>query len=124
MVFHDKSRYPKSTLPQYHSPNNFPRKFIDNNRGINDGKDFPLSYLEATYERVTHTSLGTALSENSTKFPMIGSLDFWHILKSGWMYKQGMDLLRMWKRRWFVLSSDGNLYYYRKPTVRPYVTIK
>lgn len=33
---------------------------------------------------------------------------------SGWLYKQGSDGLRTWRRRWFVLS-DYCLFYYKGP---------
>ncbi|XP_052859647.1 uncharacterized protein LOC128266898 [Anopheles cruzii] len=33
---------------------------------------------------------------------------------SGWLYKQGSDGLKVWRRRWFVLS-EYVLYYYKSP---------
>jgi hypothetical protein len=87
------------------------KKFVDNNRGINDGKDFPQIFLEIIYERIIHTGLGLY-------HPTSQPSSFWYVVKSGWLNKQGMDLLKMWKRRYFILGSDNTLYYYKKPAVQ------
>lgn len=42
-----------------------------------------------------------------TKRPNASTVTF-----SGWLYKQGSDGLRVWRKRWFVLS-DYILYYYK-----------
>lgn len=42
-----------------------------------------------------------------TKRPNTSAVTF-----SGWLYKQGSDGLRVWRKRWFVLS-DYCLYYYK-----------
>ena len=93
------------------------RKFTDNlvKVNINSNKGLPPIYLENVYERVLHTGLLATLPEITTK----STFDYFcFIVKSGWMSKQGMDLLKMWKKRWFILTNDKQLHYYRKPAVR------
>jgi len=75
------------------------RKFVENNKGVNDGKDFPTSFLENIYDRVLHTGLDNKIGT---------------VIKSGWLHKQGNDLLRIWKRRYFILVGY-HLIYYKKP---------
>eukprot|EP01119_Soliformovum_irregulare_P008646 TRINITY_DN2174_c0_g1_i2.p1 TRINITY_DN2174_c0_g1~~TRINITY_DN2174_c0_g1_i2.p1 ORF type:complete len:776 (-),score=223.04 TRINITY_DN2174_c0_g1_i2:26-2353(-) len=78
------------------------RKFTENTRGINAGRDLRHSTLEDTYDRVVYTSL-----------QVTGV--FQHIVRTGWLDKQNNDLLKMWQKRWFALS-DGLLAYSRKPS--------
>lgn len=79
------------------------KKFIENSRGINAGKDIQHAKLENLYEKTAHTGLRM----NAATFP---------IKKCGWMSKQGMDLLKMWKKRWFLLSGS-QLHFFKKPGV-------
>lgn len=34
------------------------------------------------------------------------------VLRQGWLHKRAGGMRRDWKRRWFVLDSQGMLYYY------------
>lgn len=82
-------------------------RFVENCKGINGGQDFPTSFLENVYERIVH--VGLIASNNVYAHTSM-------IVKTGWLNKQGMDFLRIWKRRWFFLS-DRTLFYYKKPGV-------
>ncbi len=77
------------------------KKFLENNKGINGGRDLPSSYLENTYERVLH--LGYS-KDAHWRLPVF--------VKSGWLLKQGKDLLKMWKKRYFLVG-DRFLYYFK-----------
>lgn len=79
------------------------KKFVDNNKGINGGKDFSMEYLENVYDRAIHS--GLTIDDEKKFFPVV---------RAGWLNKQGMDLLKMWKKRWFLLCQR-TLWYFKKP---------
>ncbi|MEQ2176912.1 Pleckstrin y domain-containing A member 5, partial [Goodea atripinnis] len=39
------------------------------------------------------------------------------VIKRNWLYKQDSTGMKLWKKRWFVLS-DLCLFYYREPHIR------
>lgn len=73
-------------------------------RGINDGKDLPLDFVNDTYERIRTNEI--KMESETNMFAGAG--------KKGYLVKQG-GKIRTWKRRYFVLS-DHQLLYFRKPT--------
>jgi cytohesin len=73
-------------------------------RGINDGQDLPLDFVNDTYERIRVNEIKMESETN-----MFGGAG-----KKGFCQKQG-GKIRTWKRRYFVLS-DHQLLYFRKPT--------
>jgi len=75
------------------------KRFLENCRGINDGRDLSVSFLENLYEKLIHTGLGYY------------NVNFRKILKCGWLTKQGNDFMQLWKKRWFLLSESVLLYY-------------
>ena len=84
-------------------------RFIDMNRGINDGGDLPPELL---------TSLYDSIKKEPFKIPEDDGNDLMHTFfnpdKEGWLWKQG-GRFRSWKRRWFILS-DNCLYYFEFTT--------
>lgn len=51
-----------------------------------------------------------------TQLPSIDSVEFWHgAEKSGWLHSQG-DVVKTWRKRWFVLKS-GYLFRFMGPDV-------
>lgn len=84
-------------------------RFIDMNRGINDGGDLPPDLLESIYD---------SIKKEPFKFPEDDGNDLMHTFfnpdKEGWLWKQG-GRYRSWKRRWFILN-DNCLYYFEFTT--------
>jgi cytohesin len=84
-------------------------RFIDMNRGINDGGDLPAELLESIYD---------SIKKEPFKFPEDDGNDLMHTFfnpdKEGWLWKQG-GRYRNWKRRWFILN-DNCLYYFEFTT--------
>jgi len=78
------------------------QKFIENNKGVNNKKNLPTSFLENCYERAIH-------------FDLFDTKDkFIPVAKTGWLSKQGVDFFKLWKKRWFI-CTDGALSYFKKP---------
>lgn len=44
------------------------------------------------------------------------------VLRQGYLLKRGSGMRREWKRRYFVLDSQGMLYYYSAKVCRPLPT--
>ncbi|XP_070579909.1 cytohesin-1-like isoform X2 [Ptychodera flava] len=84
-------------------------RFIDMNRGINDGGDLPRELLESLYE---------SIKKEPFKIPDDDGNDLTHTFfnpdKEGWLLKQG-GRVKNWKRRWFILT-DNCLYYFEYTT--------
>ncbi|KAK2152734.1 hypothetical protein LSH36_320g02115 [Paralvinella palmiformis] len=80
-------------------------RFIDMNRGINDGKDLPPDLLTRIYDNI---------KKEPFKIPEDDGDDLIHTFfnpdKEGWLWKQG-GRYKTWKRRWFLLK-DHCLYYF------------
>lgn len=81
------------------------REFVSNNRGIADGKDLPVAFLEGLYDSIVKT----AIQLNADGL-------FSQAEKKGWLLKQGANSVGSWQKRWFVLASNC-LYYFTKPEV-------
>lgn len=89
-------------------------RFIEMNRGINDGGDLPDDLL---------TSLYDSIKKEPFKIPEDDGNDLMHTFfnpdKEGWLWKQGATKLsgryRNWRRRWFILKSNC-LYYFEFTT--------
>ncbi|XP_021358776.1 cytohesin-1-like isoform X1 [Mizuhopecten yessoensis] len=90
-------------------------RFIQMNRGINDGGNLPEDLL---------TSLYDSIKKEPFKIPEDDGNDLMHTFfnpdKEGWLWKQGASKklsgrYRSWKRRWFILN-DNCLYYFQFTT--------
>lgn len=84
-------------------------RFIQMNRGINDGYDLPAELLTSLYE---------SIKKEPFKIPEDDGNDLMHTffnpVKEGWLWKQG-GRYKSWKRRWFILN-DNCLYYFEYTT--------
>lgn len=84
-------------------------RFIDMNRGINDGGNLPRDLLTNLYENI---------KKEPFKIPEDDGNDLMHTffnpIKEGWLMKQG-GRVKSWKRRWFILN-DNCLYYFQYTT--------
>lgn len=84
-------------------------RFIQMNRGINDGHDLPAELLTSLYE---------SIKKEPFKIPEDDGNDLMHTffnpVKEGWLWKQG-GRYKSWKRRWFILN-DNCLYYFEYTT--------
>lgn len=84
-------------------------RFIQMNRGINDGGDLPRDLLISLYENI---------KKEPFKIPEDDGNDLMHTFfnpdKEGWLWKQG-GRYKSWKRRWFILN-DNCLYYFEFTT--------
>jgi len=84
-------------------------RFIEMNRGINDGGDLPQELLTSLYE---------SIKKEPFKIPEDDGNDLMHTFfnpdKEGWLWKQG-GRYKNWKRRWFILN-DNCLYYFEFTT--------
>jgi len=81
-------------------------QFVNQNRGLNSGKDLPRDILELIYKNI---------KEEPFKIPDETYDDLMYTFfspeKEGWLLKQGGSW-KNWKRRWFLLS-DRCLYYFQ-----------
>ena len=68
----------------------------------------------ATPSTPTHSALERRKSEQTLKSPVAKRHPNAPVTLSGWLWKQGSDGLRVWRKRWFVLS-EYCLFYYRGP---------
>ncbi|KXS21398.1 Sec7-domain-containing protein, partial [Gonapodya prolifera JEL478] len=104
--------------------------FVNNNRGIDNGKDVPMEFLHQIYDsiltneikikdetsgknhRKTHSGHFEAVSDilNDTSYT------FANAIKQGWLVKEsGEDgAIRTWGKRWCLLVN-GCLYYFKDP---------
>ncbi|XP_072040455.1 cytohesin-1-like isoform X2 [Amphiura filiformis] len=84
-------------------------RFIQMNRGINEGRDLPEELLKSLYD---------SIKKEPFKIPEDDGNDLTHTFfnpdKEGWLMKQG-GRYRNWKRRWFILT-DNCLYYFEFTT--------
>ncbi|RUS89724.1 hypothetical protein EGW08_002542 [Elysia chlorotica] len=84
-------------------------RFIDMNRGINDGGNLPVELLTNLYDNI---------KKEPFKIPEDDGNDLMHTffnpIKEGWLMKQG-GRVKSWKRRWFILN-DNCLYYFQYTT--------
>jgi cytohesin len=84
-------------------------RFIEMNRGINDGGDLPRDLLISLYD---------SIKKEPFKIPEDDGNDLMHTFfnpdKEGWLWKQG-GRYKNWKRRWFILN-DNCLYYFEFTT--------
>ncbi|XP_067673360.1 cytohesin-1-like isoform X1 [Haliotis asinina] len=84
-------------------------RFIQMNRGINDGGDLPEDLLISLYDNI---------KKEPFKIPEDDGNDLMHTffnpVKEGWLWKQG-GRYKNWKRRWFILN-DNCLYYFQYTT--------
>ncbi|CAG5114531.1 unnamed protein product, partial [Candidula unifasciata] len=84
-------------------------RFIQMNRGINDGGNLPEELLINLYE---------SIKKEPFKIPEDDGNDLMHTffnpVKEGWLMKQG-GRVKNWKRRWFILN-DNCLYYFKYTT--------
>lgn len=83
-----------------------------NNNLCNNGAIGPVHQSIAYKERSSSSATSTPtklLKSPKTKRQPTSLVTF-----SGWLYKQGSEGLKAWKRRWFVLS-DYCLFYYKGP---------
>eukprot|EP00128_Syssomonas_multiformis_P016151 Colp12_sorted_trinity150504_noHs@24238 len=84
--------------------------FVKNNRGINEGKDLPRSFLEDLYNDFLTNELEMPKEEDGSDT----SLTFFNPEREGYLVKQG-GRFQNWKRRWFILTGNC-LYYFKNPT--------
>jgi len=81
-------------------------QFVNQNRGLNSGRDLPRDILELIYKNI---------KEEPFKIPDETYDDLMYTFfspeKEGWLLKQGGSW-KNWKRRWFLLS-DRCLYYFQ-----------
>lgn len=84
-------------------------RFIQMNRGINDGGNLPEELLMNLYDNI---------KKEPFKIPEDDGNDLMHTffnpVKEGWLSKQG-GRYKNWKRRWFILN-DNCLYYFQYTT--------
>merc|ERR1719410_2200554 len=89
-----------------HNPNAKIKISVEQNRGINSGRDLPNDMLEAIYRNI---------KEEPFKIPDETYDDLMYTFfspeREGWLEKQGGNW-KNWKRRWFVLN-DRCLYYFQ-----------
>lgn len=76
--------------------------FINNNRGIADGKDLDEQILRDLYDSIT---------QNEIK---MDNPAFANSVKEGWLKKLGEN--GRWQKRWFVVSNNC-LFYFNSPEV-------
>jgi 1-phosphatidylinositol-4-phosphate 5-kinase len=57
------------------------------------------------------------IESSDPSLPSSSSSSSPNVIKSGWMVKRG-NVVKNWKRRWFILHSDGKLSYWRSPDDR------
>lgn len=75
------------------------QQFINNLRGLNNGKDFPYSFLSELYDVVVEEEI------------------MMNVVKRGYLEKHSRPergISKQWKRRYFMLTSDHLLYYFKK----------
>uniref|UniRef100_A0A7S3DGR3 Uncharacterized protein n=1 Tax=Palpitomonas bilix TaxID=652834 RepID=A0A7S3DGR3_9EUKA len=91
------------------------QQFINNNRGCNDGENFPQEFLENVYDRIklNEIKLNDEDGEDGGKKSSRGVKTFTLPQKQGWLTKQG-GRKKVWRERWFILK-DGCLYYFKSP---------
>lgn len=87
------------------------QQFVGNNRGINAGGDFPVSFMEKLYDNITNNEFQMHHVEQPGASS--GGVPFTNASKKGWLTKQG-GRIKTWKRRWFILS-DNCLFYFKSP---------
>eukprot|EP01098_Paradermamoeba_levis_P009332 TRINITY_DN3880_c0_g1_i1.p1 TRINITY_DN3880_c0_g1~~TRINITY_DN3880_c0_g1_i1.p1 ORF type:complete len:378 (+),score=135.79 TRINITY_DN3880_c0_g1_i1:1349-2482(+) len=80
-------------------------EFIKNNRGINNGADLPVEYLQGIYTRIVNDEIKMQ-DDDLTEI---------EDLRKGWLSVFKKHAVRTyWKRYWFVLSDDGSMLRYFK----------
>lgn len=79
------------------------QQFVGNNRGCNDGEDFPREYLEYIYDRIVQEEIKMNMDAVEAVFH--------NAEKKGYLTKQG-GRVKTWKRRWFALTNNC-LYYFK-----------
>ncbi|KAJ3340332.1 Cytohesin-1 [Gonapodya sp. JEL0774] len=105
--------------------------FVNNNRGIDSGKDLPVETLHHIYDSILHDEIKLADAEtggknhrktHSGQFEAVSdilndtSYTFANAVKQGWLLKEsGEDgAIRTWGKRWCLLVN-GCLYYFKDP---------
>lgn len=73
------------------------------------GAESPFAFKEAASSSSTTSTPTKLLKSPQTKRQLSSLVTF-----SGWLYKQGSEGLRSWRKRWFVLT-DYCLFYYKGP---------
>lgn len=97
----------KSTNPFIHSNE------IENDIRNDSGAQSPVHQTLA-YSKEPSSSSATSTPTKLLKSPKTKRQPTSLVTFSGWLYKQGSEGLRTWRRRWFVLS-DYCLFYYKGP---------
>lgn len=72
-------------------------------RGIANGKDLPIEYLESLYDKIVLNEIKLNSEELFVK-----------VVKKGWLKKMGRN--NRWQRHWFVVANNC-LYYFATPGV-------
>lgn len=97
----------KSTNPFMHSAD------TDSDARGDSGAQSPV-HQSLSYHKEYSSSSATSTPTKLLKSPKTKRQPTSLVTFSGWLYKQGSEGLRTWRRRWFVLS-DYCLFYYKRP---------
>lgn len=87
---------------------------IENNIRGDSGAQSPVHQLLVYNKEPMSSSSATSTPTKLLKSPKTKRQPTSLVTFSGWLYKQGSEGLRTWRRRWFVLS-DYCLFYYKGP---------
>jgi cytohesin len=77
------------------------QQFINNNRGLNKGENFPEAFLSELYDRIVFNEITMEADDGS----------FANAEAKGWLEKQGIGRIKTWKRKWFVLTENCLFYF-------------
>ena len=89
---------------------------ISGSQNKKDGSSPGTPVTSSTPNTPTHQSLERKKSEpvHTLKSPVTKRISSAPVAISGWLYKQGSEGLKVWRKRWFVLS-EYCLFYYKGP---------